>query len=191
MKCPNCGAEMADETLYCEHCGEDIHIVPDFDPELEQDMERTISGMLEDIDEQGERKEPEEPEEQVPSGRRNFWKLCAVCVAILAVAVAACILFIYHYNSFEWQVERGQEYVERQRYDKAIGCYSRALELDENNIELKFSLAEVYFLKNNKIEYEYLLREIARDPNASGEQLERLREIDCHLQRKGRLSDYK
>ncbi len=173
MKCPNCGAEMADETLYCEHCGEDIHIVPDFDPELEQDMERTISGMLEDIDEQGERKEPEEPEEQVPSGRRKFWKLCAVCVAILAVAVAACILFIYHYNSFEWQVERGQEYVERQRYDKAIGCYSRALELDENNIELKFSLAEVYFLKNNKIEYEYLLREIARDPNASGEQLER------------------
>ncbi len=73
MKCPNCGAEMADETLYCEHCGEDIHIVPDFDPELEQDMERTISGMLEDIDEQGERKEPEEPEEQVSSGRRNFW----------------------------------------------------------------------------------------------------------------------
>ena len=23
MKCPNCGAEMKEGTLYCEHCGED------------------------------------------------------------------------------------------------------------------------------------------------------------------------
>ena len=47
------------------------------------------------------------------------------------------------------------------------------MELDEDNIELKFRLAEVYLLKNNKIEYEFLLREIARDSDATGEQLER------------------
>lgn len=168
MKCPNCGAEMADGSLYCEHCGEDIHIVPDFDPELEQDIELTISGMLEDI---GGQKAPEE-EEHSP-GRKNFWKLWAVCGAVLVVTAAVYGLFIYHYNSLEWQIQRGEEYVERQRYDGAIQCYSRALELDEDNIELKFSLAEVYFLKNNKIEYEFLLREIARDSDATSEQLER------------------
>ena len=168
MKCPNCGAEMADGTLYCEHCGEDIHIVPDFDPELEQNMERTISGMLEDIDGQ---EEPEE--EQLPPKRKSFWKLWAVCGAVLVAAAVLSGLSYYHYNSLEWQVERGQECVERQEYDRAIKCYSRALELDEDNIELKFSLAEVYFLKNNKIEYEFLLREIARDPGSDGEQLER------------------
>lgn len=169
MKCPNCGAEMADEALYCEHCGEDIHIVPDFDPEFEQDIERTISGMLEDIDGQ----EESESEEDQPPGRRSFWKLWAVCGAVFIVAAVVCGLFIYHYNSLEWQVERGQEYVEKEKYDRAIACYTRALELDEHNIELKFSLAEVYFLKNNKIEYEFLLREIARDPEATNEQLER------------------
>ncbi len=170
MKCPNCGAEMADGALYCEHCGEDIHIVPDFDPEFEQDIERTISGMLEDIDGQ---EKPEPGEEDQPLGRRSFWKLWAVCGAAFVAAAIVCSLAVYHYNSLEWQIERGQKYVDGQKYDKAINCYSRALELDEDNIELKFSLAEVYFLKNNKIEYEFLLREIARDPDATSEQLER------------------
>ncbi|MGN1146214.1 MAG: zinc-ribbon domain-containing protein, partial [Acetatifactor sp.] len=39
MKCPNCGAKMPENSLYCEHCGEDIHIVPDFEPELELNIE--------------------------------------------------------------------------------------------------------------------------------------------------------
>ena len=34
-------------------------------------------------------------------------------------------------------------------------------------------MAEVYLLKNNKIEYEYLLREIANDKDATAEQLDR------------------
>ncbi len=172
MKCPNCGAEMADEALYCEHCGEDIHIVPDFDPELEQDMERTISGILEEIN--GQEGSGEEPgEEQNPPKRKSFWKLWVVCGAVFVAAAVLTGLSYYHYNSLEWQIERGEEYVERQEYDRAVRCYSRALELDEDNIELKFSLAEVYFLKNNKIEYEFLLREIARDSRADAEQLER------------------
>lgn len=168
MKCPNCGAEMADGVLYCEHCGEDIHMVPDFEPELEQDMELTISGMLEDIEEQEYAEDPEQVR-----GRENSWKIFAACGAVLVIAAAVCVLLIYHHNSLTWQIEKGQESVANARYDRAISCFSRALELDENNIELQFSLAEVYFLKNNKIEYEFLLRDIVRNPNASSEQLER------------------
>ena len=40
------------------------------------------------------------------------------------------------------------------------------------NIEYKFALADVYFKKNNKIEYEYLLRDIVNDKDATLEQLE-------------------
>ena len=42
MKCPNCGAEMKEGTLYCEHCGEDIHIVPELEPEKENKKEQEI-----------------------------------------------------------------------------------------------------------------------------------------------------
>ena len=43
-------------------------------------------------------------------------------------------------------------------YDQAVTCYERALELDPENITLKFELADIYFQKNNKMEYEYLLQ---------------------------------
>lgn len=32
MKCPNCGNKMPDGKLFCENCGEEINIVPDYDP---------------------------------------------------------------------------------------------------------------------------------------------------------------
>lgn len=35
MKCPRCGADMKEGQMYCEHCGREIQIVPEFDPALE------------------------------------------------------------------------------------------------------------------------------------------------------------
>ena len=61
MKCPNCGEGMPEGALYCECCGEDIHIVPDFEPELERNMEQTISGILEEL------------HEEMPGSQENVW----------------------------------------------------------------------------------------------------------------------
>lgn len=186
MKCPNCGNEMPEGVLYCEHCGEDIHIVPDFEPELElnieQTMEQTISGVLEELHEStGGGEEWQEPEEYLeeedyqepePIHRKRVWpKVLLVFLFLCAAAAGAAAWYIKGYYSEEYQVDRAEQYVTQGRYDEAITCYNRALELDSGNIELVFSLADVYFLKNNKVEYEYLLREIVRSSNATAEQL--------------------
>ena len=39
MKCPKCGNELKEGMLFCEHCGEEIRIVQDFEPEMDMDME--------------------------------------------------------------------------------------------------------------------------------------------------------
>ena len=44
MKCPFCKAEIKEGSLYCESCGGDIHIVPDFDPVLD-DAKKTVSNL--------------------------------------------------------------------------------------------------------------------------------------------------
>ena len=49
MKCPKCGTELKDGHLYCEKCGEEIHIVPDYEPEIEYSMHETLSGIVEDV----------------------------------------------------------------------------------------------------------------------------------------------
>lgn len=49
MKCPNCGKELTEGKLLCENCGEEVKIVPDFDIELEDKINESISVMIEDI----------------------------------------------------------------------------------------------------------------------------------------------
>ena len=174
---------MAEGTLYCEHCGEDIHIVPDFDPELERDMEQTINGILEELHEDmpGTREEGAqetgmewtEGDGEKPVRRKRHWiKVLLVFLFFLLVTVSGMAWYIHNYNSEEYQTNRAAQYMEQGKYDEAIACYNRALELDAGNIELIFNLADVYLLKNNKVEYEYLLREIISSEKATSEQLE-------------------
>ena len=178
MKCPKCGGEMPEGSLYCEHCGEDIHIVPDFEPELERSIEQNINNILEEMYEKDEVRQ-EEPEEEVSvskPAKRLFklrkWQWALIFGGIFLAAAVWGAWSLYNYNSEEYQANKGAYYAKTAKYDRAISCYDRALELDSDNIDLMFSLAEVYLLKNNKIEYEYLLRDIARNPAASTEQLE-------------------
>nr|WP_318683198.1 chitobiase/beta-hexosaminidase C-terminal domain-containing protein [uncultured Acetatifactor sp.] len=182
MNCPNCGAEIKRGSLYCEHCGEDIHIVPDFDPEVEFSLEETISGIVEEINqgEEGEEKKEGTKEKNIKSGRskrkgKKSWILVGAgsVLAVLAAAAAFWIVWLYRYNSLEYQVDMARRCVDNGQYENAVNYYSRALELKEGDIELQFALAETYFLMNNKIEYEYLLRNITGSQNATTQQLER------------------
>ena len=52
MICPNCGAEIADDMLYCEKCGCEIQFVPNFEPEIEQSITETLSE-IQLMDEEG------------------------------------------------------------------------------------------------------------------------------------------
>lgn len=175
MKCPNCGEEMAEGALYCEHCGEDIHIVPDFEPELERNIEQSIGSILEEMH-TGKQEAiiEEKPEEDRQHKRKKrIWPKVLLVVVLLALAGGGgAAWYIYGYYSEDYQIDKAVQYVTMGRYDDAISCYNRALELDSNNIELLFSLADVYLMKNNKVEYEYLLREIIKSENATAEQLD-------------------
>ena len=35
MKCPKCGESIKDGAVYCDHCGEEILIVPDFELDID------------------------------------------------------------------------------------------------------------------------------------------------------------
>ena len=50
MKCPKCGNEMGEGKMYCEVCGEEIHIVPDFEPEIENSISDVLNNVADEID---------------------------------------------------------------------------------------------------------------------------------------------
>ena len=49
MTCPKCGNEIAEGHLYCEVCGEEIQIVPDFDLQVEESINVTLSSVAGDV----------------------------------------------------------------------------------------------------------------------------------------------
>lgn len=227
MKCPKCGAVVPEGSLYCEHCGEDIHIVPDYDPQLELYLKQSMHGIIKEVNgtgtkqEEGGRKTEDnittvefaeidnyaesqgfhndqdslEPISSVQaedasiwmepnasdsikesSGRHGKKKIAIALLGIVGICLILAIvsgMVLYHYNSYEYQLKKAVEYQSNQQYEQAIKYYERALELDSKDIEVRFSLAESYYQKGNKIEYEYLLRGIIRDKMAEDEQLER------------------
>ena len=46
MKCEKCGAEIEEGKLYCEKCGYGIQIVPDYNPELEERIAKTLEKIV-------------------------------------------------------------------------------------------------------------------------------------------------
>ena len=192
MKCPKCQAEMKEDHLYCEYCGEEIHIVPDFEPEIELNLEQTLHDIVKNIHEEPTAVQtreieilhvPQEDWETVQDwdethkrtsskARRVFLSLF-ICVIVIAAIVGSAIWVAdFRHDSLDYQTEKAKDYSTSEDYDRAISYYERALELDPSNIEIKFALADIYFKKNNKLEYEYLLRDIVKQKNATLEQLE-------------------
>ncbi len=168
MKCPNCGSDIPEGSLYCEQCGKDIHIVPDFEPEVELNIEQTINGIAKDII----REQETFHEDNTERDRIDKKTVAVVMAGALCLILAITVLGVYQYHSLSYQTSRARQCVEKEQYDKAIKFYNRALELSNNDVEIMFDYAEVFFYKNNKMEYEYWLREIVNNENASNEQIE-------------------
>ncbi|MCR5755979.1 MAG: chitobiase/beta-hexosaminidase C-terminal domain-containing protein [Acetatifactor sp.] len=171
MQCPKCNAEIPQGSLYCEQCGEDIHIVPDFEPEIELNLEETINGIMEDINES----RVDAPSAKSSASIHIILNVIFVILGVLSlivISVGGIFLFLDH--STDYQIKKAQKYVSEGKFKQAAQAYSRALELTtgEAAVDIEFSLADVYFQENNKIEYEYLLREIVNDSYATSEQIE-------------------
>ena len=59
MKCPRCGADMKEGQMYCEHCGREIQIVPEFDPALETSLHKALSDVGTQIAEKASEDKPQ------------------------------------------------------------------------------------------------------------------------------------
>ncbi len=166
MNCPKCGAVIPSGSLYCETCGEDIHIVPDFEPEIEYSIKETLNNLVEDIAEDGYHED--KPEELDASIRLKQIKrskgMLIIATFVITVAVMSAIavgIYYYRYNSLEYQLGKAAQCISNQRYEDAIGYYERALLLDGENVSAKFLLADVYYIVDRKEDAVNLLAEIA------------------------------
>lgn len=153
MICPHCGFEIPEGMLYCEKCGEEIHIVPDFDPELETRISENLTGFLNELEAEQEilEEEVEEIPEQSVRERRFTLLLWVIPVVGVLIAGLGIMIGIHHYRmtSPDYQVKLANAAVSKNNYALAIEKLQKAYELDPGNVSLLFEIADYYYLTGN------------------------------------------
>ena len=152
MKCPNCGQEIQAGHLYCEKCGMEIRIVPDFEPEIENSITETLSNVAEEIEDKKDKKqeEPEEPEELFPEETSKSWLTLKLItfMAILLITIVISVLMYINY-SVSFQISNARKYGEQGRYEEALKLLDKAGERDPDNTEIALLKARYYYQTGN------------------------------------------
>lgn len=128
MKCQKCGAQMVSGHLYCDTCGAEYQIVPDFEPELENSIAQSMADISETLEE-------EERKEKTRESRVRKYK--SPSFSLIFVLVLICSFFVYlgcfqYTHSDNYQSRQALQAIDEQDYYKAEKIYEQ---LRKNNME--------------------------------------------------------
>ncbi len=181
MKCKVCGAEIPEGSLYCEKCGQDIHIVPDFTEFAEKKAEETVKNMMNDFDDDEadfgrspEGANDERPVKKSESAERIKPKRGWIRFAVLAVAVMLLVSvslgFINRSSKTEYILESAKSAVAEGNISKAVALLEGIDASEPSDVDALLYLAQLYIDTGDTISYENLLLSLISMPFATSEQ---------------------
>lgn len=165
MKCPVCQHEIKDGQVYCEKCGYEIQIVPEFEAELENNIIENMSEVIQELaPEEDEDFEIVDLEESVsydedyddiyerPSVigflfkviKKHIW----VSLGVFAVLAIVCAVVVHNgiqekqKNSYEYQYQQAQDCAKNGDYEKAVEYLQEALRLEVNHPDARMLMAD-------------------------------------------------
>lgn len=174
MKCPNCGKEIEEGHLICEACGNEIQIVPDFDPEIENSITETLSTLaaLQDDEQTGtdamqdtqgagsvEPETEEDEESRIEEIAKRSHKIGVMIAIVIILFFAALSYHFYsgYVDTVDYKVNKAKEYAANGEYTRAIEYLDSAYEKDNNQSQILFMKADYYYLMSDN---ESALREL-------------------------------
>ena len=146
MKCESCGYELEEDKLYCPKCGYEIHMVPDFDPEIEEKITGALEGITNHLIESEKKEEKEAQREKKEKQEIKISFISTMIAVILIIMLAVGLLLSNHMGTMEARVDRARKAASEKNYPKAIENMLKAVEMDNSNMELKYALGEYYLL---------------------------------------------
>ena len=171
MKCPNCGANIPDDKLYCESCGAELQIVPEIDYDTEVQIEKEMNKTLSDIahDEFPDEFDMEYDEDPniftMLAGTNKGGKVLYVVVAIvLIVFVVGAVIIgkkISANGSFDHQMELAAEYEEAGKLTDAIEALEAAYKIKPEASAL-LKISEYYITLGRVNDAAYTLQEVTK-----------------------------
>lgn len=194
MKCRYCKAEIPDGELYCSKCGNEVCIVPDYNPlddmltaqikvgmttsdvrgtskRRDTDSGRyrdTASGRNRNQDTAGRsRAEREKRRKQAEKKKAVLKKKRRRLLMILAgiLAVIVILCVVIYQNSYNGVMNKGNKAYKHQEYEEAATYYKKAIGKNEKKADAYIGLSEVYVAQKKIDEAENLfLSTIEKQP---------------------------
>ena len=153
MQCKKCGRELKKDRLYCEYCGEEICIVPNFEPEIENRINESLSAVAESVEPGGEMVlKPEKESKKKRETRREklmYWGMVAGACVILILTLSVTVgLSVYHDNVLKDKMSQAQSLSLEGNYTQAISIYEEILKKDQNT-DVMIAYAECLYAAGN------------------------------------------
>ena len=143
MICPKCGKTIEDNALYCEHCGEEIKIVPEF----EIDINFAADILAREVMLSKEEEKQNLLKEQLKQKRKHILFLGTALVVVVVIIGILVGCFIYS-GSYKYQMIKANAAIEKENYTKAILYLEKAYSLRLDDMSLLMDLGESYYRAN-------------------------------------------
>lgn len=172
MICPNCGRTIADNSVYCDKCGEEIFIItePVDDPQVTETIKTTLSDISSDdsFDDDGFDDGMEFDDEPnvfslILSGRAGGKGFYITFVLFLIAAIIFSIVFAKKINStkgLDYQLEQADFELQNGNIASAIDYLEAAYRIDKDVSHL-FKIADCYNSLDRNMDALSTLQEIA------------------------------
>ncbi len=146
MKCPNCGFEIPEGHMYCDNCGTEINIVPDFDPEVENEINATLSGVADELNKDEKiRREKIRRRKRILRSLLGNWKLIVgAAFAVIVVAVGISAFFMYNNKTSLYYMGIAENEKAKGNTDKAIEYLIEGHEENPGSADILFRLSDYY-----------------------------------------------
>ncbi len=147
MKCPNCGLDIPEGHMYCDNCGTEINFVPDFEPEVENEINATLSGVADELNKEARLKEEKRRK------RRAFWNAVKNRrhLIYMALGVVVAVIIIITLLSYFFTEVSPFSYLRKAEKAKSAGNMDQAIELllegnevFSGNSDIIFRLSDYY-----------------------------------------------
>ena len=148
MKCPNCGEELKEGYLYCEKCGEEIRIVPDFEPEIENSIIETLSAVAEDVSPEEDQGGILADDMPVDSPIVFSKRLIIVLSLLFVLAIAFLAVYftrpVYKEESVRSKIELAKAAYAKSDYTEAANLYDDVLK-EQKDSEVIIAYADCLY----------------------------------------------
>ena len=174
MKCKKCGHIIPSGTLYCKNCGEEVYIVPEYNPlddMLAAQIKNSINNEKQDTDflnhtltdtryqTKPQRRPVDEKEarrrqaERRREAKRKKRKKLLIVMSVIFVFFIGLIIALYQ-TSYTGVVKKGNKALASQEYGRAEELFVKAIKKNPGKAAAYDGLSKVYIAKKDLVKAE-------------------------------------